>query len=85
MTLIKRDEEKAHAQLANTPFNYGFPLRYYQQDAILATEKAIETGQREMLLAMATGTGKTKTCIALLVRSKVKTTAFRRSDLSMIF
>jgi len=77
MTLIKRDEEKAHAQLANTQFNYGFPLRYYQQDAILATEKAIEAGRREMLLAMATGTGKTKTCIALIYRL-LKAQRFRR-------
>lgn len=75
--LIKRDEAKAHEELANTPFNYGFPLRYYQQDAILATEKAIESGQREMLLAMATGTGKTKTCIALIYRL-LKVQRFRR-------
>jgi type I restriction enzyme R subunit len=75
--LIKRDEDKAHEQLAQTPFNYGFPLRYYQQDAILATEKAIEAGQREMLLAMATGTGKTKTCIALIYRL-LKAQRFRR-------
>ncbi|SDW60613.1 type I restriction-modification system endonuclease [Nitrosomonas communis] len=65
---IKRDEAKAHAQLAQAPFNYGFPLRDYQQQAILAVEKGIETGQRAMLLAMATGTGKTKTCIALIYR-----------------
>jgi type I restriction enzyme, R subunit len=75
--LIKRDEAKAHEELANSPFNYGFPLRYYQQDAILATEKAIESGQREMLLAMATGTGKTKTCIALIYRL-LKVQRFRR-------
>lgn len=66
--LIKRDEVKAHEQLDNAPFNYGFNLRYYQQDAIRASEQAIEAGQREMLLAMATGTGKTKTCIALIYR-----------------
>lgn len=66
--LIKRDEAKAHAQLDNAPFNYGFALRYYQQDAIRAAEQSIEAGQREMLLAMATGTGKTKTCIALIYR-----------------
>lgn len=75
--LIKRDEARAHEQLAKTPFNYGFPLRHYQQDAILAAEQAIETGQREMLLAMATGTGKTKTCIALIYRL-LKAQRFRR-------
>ncbi len=75
--LIKRDEARAHEQLANTPFNYGFPLRHYQQDAIRAAERAIEAGQRAMLLAMATGTGKTKTCIALIYRL-LKAQRFRR-------
>ncbi len=76
-TLLKRDEAKAHEDLANAPFNYGFPLRPYQQDAIRAAELAIEAGQREMLLAMATGTGKTKTCIALIYRL-LKAKRFRR-------
>ncbi len=76
-TLLKRDEAKAHEQLADEPFNYGFPLRHYQQDAIRAAELAIESGQREMLLAMATGTGKTKTCIALIYRL-LKVKRFRR-------
>ena len=75
--LIKRDEAKAHDQLMKTPFNYGVTLRYYQQDAILAVERGIEAGQREMLLAMATGTGKTKTCIALIYRL-LKAQRFRR-------
>ncbi|WP_223146646.1 type I restriction-modification system endonuclease [Methylomonas albis] len=75
--LIKRDEVRAHEKLANTPFNYGFELRYYQQEAILATEQAIGAGQREMLLAMATGTGKTKTCIALIYRL-LKAQRFKR-------
>jgi type I restriction enzyme R subunit len=75
--LLKRDEVQAHEKLANDPFNYGFPLRYYQQDAIRAAESAIEAGQRDMLLAMATGTGKTKTCIALIYRL-LKAKRFRR-------
>ncbi|MDZ4731587.1 MAG: type I restriction-modification system endonuclease [Xanthomonadales bacterium] len=75
--LLKRDEAKAHEQLADAPFNYGFLLRYYQQDAIRAAEAAIEAGRREMLLAMATGTGKTKTCIALIYRL-LKAKRFRR-------
>ncbi|MFA6063617.1 MAG: type I restriction-modification system endonuclease [Gallionella sp.] len=75
--LLKRDEVQAHAQLASDPFNYGFPLRYYQQDAIRAAELAIQAGQRDMLLAMATGTGKTKTCIALIYRL-LKAKRFRR-------
>ena len=75
--LLKRDEERAHQQLAIEPFVYGFSLRHYQQAAIQAAEAAIACGQREMLLAMATGTGKTKTCIALIYRL-LKAQRFRR-------
>ena len=75
--LYKRDEQRAHELLRNAPFNYGFSLRPYQQTAIQATEEAIAQGQREMLLAMATGTGKTKTCIALIYRL-LKAQRFRR-------
>lgn len=77
VALLKRDERRAHEQLKNEPFNYGFPLRHYQQAAIQAVEAAIGQGQREMLLAMATGTGKTKTCIALIYRL-LKAQRFRR-------
>lgn len=77
IALLKRDEQQAHAQLKSEPFAYGFPLRAYQQAAIEAIEAAIAAGQRAMLLAMATGTGKTKTCIALLYRL-LKTKRFRR-------
>ena len=67
-TLLKRDEEQANQQLQTESFDFGFDLRYYQQNAIRAIEEGIEQGKREMLLAMATGTGKTKTCIALIYR-----------------
>lgn len=77
VVLLKRDEERAHEQLKTEPFNYGFPLRPYQQAAILAVEAAISQHQREMLLAMATGTGKTKTCVALIYRL-LKSQRFRR-------
>ena len=75
--LLKRDEGRAHEQLKREPFAYGFSLRHYQQAAIQATEAAIARGQRDMLLAMATGTGKTKTCIALIYRL-LKAQRFRR-------
>jgi type I restriction enzyme, R subunit len=77
LALVKRDEVKAHEKLANEPFNYGFPLRDYQRLAILKAESAIKEGQRELLLAMATGTGKTKTCVALIYRL-LKAERFRR-------
>ena len=41
-------------------------LRPYQEQALAAVSKAIEEGQRSMLLAMATGTGKTRLAIALM-------------------
>ncbi len=75
--LLKRDEARANDQLKGEPFNYGFSLRPYQIAAIKAVEEGIANGQREMLLAMATGTGKTKTCIALIYRL-LKTQRFRR-------
>ncbi|MBL8815202.1 MAG: type I restriction-modification system endonuclease [Planctomyces sp.] len=75
--LLKRDETAANEQLKSEPFNYGFPLRDYQQAAIQKVESEIADGTRSMLLAMATGTGKTKTCIALIYRL-LKTKRFRR-------
>lgn len=75
--LLKRDEEKAHQQLAAESFAYGVQLRHYQQTAIRTIEEGIAKGRREMMLAMATGTGKTKTCVALTYRL-LKTQRFRR-------
>lgn len=75
--LLTADEAKAHQQLAQAEFNFGFPLRPYQKQAILATENRIGQGQRDILLAMATGTGKTKTCIALIYRL-LKAQRFKR-------
>lgn len=75
--LLKRDEDAAHRLLADEPFDYGFELRYYQKDAIRAVEEGVAIGRRALLVAMATGTGKTKTCIALLYRL-LKAQRFRR-------
>jgi type I restriction enzyme, R subunit len=68
VALLKRDAEAAHKKLAAEPMDYDLKLRPYQQDAVRAIEGGIATGRREMLVAMATGTGKTKTCIALIYR-----------------
>jgi type I restriction enzyme R subunit len=57
----------AHQWLDNTkPTDLG--LRYFQEEAVTATEQAIKKGQQNILLAMATGTGKTRTAIALMYR-----------------
>ncbi|MEI6876765.1 MAG: type I restriction-modification system endonuclease, partial [Spirochaetota bacterium] len=66
--LLKIESVEAERKLDDFGFELDFPLRYYQKDAILAAEATIRKGKRQVLLAMATGTGKTKTCIALLYR-----------------
>lgn len=62
------DRDIAHATLKVMPFDFGFPPRPYQQRAIEEVATALESDRRQMLLAMATGTGKTKLAIALLYR-----------------
>ena len=55
----------------------GLNLREYQVKAIKAAEKAVIDGQREVLLAMATGTGKTRTVLGMIYRF-LKTNRFKR-------
>lgn len=55
----------------------GLNLRAYQIRAIEAAEKAIIHGQSNILLAMATGTGKTRTILGMIYRF-LKTGRFRR-------
>ena len=72
-----QDTEAAQRQLEREGFDYNFGLRPYQKDAIQAVESALAEDRRALLLAMATGTGKTKTSIALVYRL-LKTSRFRR-------
>ena len=65
--LLAQDHDAAHAKLKANPVE-ALGLRYYQSDAIRAVERAIERGQRNILVAAATGTGKTRTCIGLVYR-----------------
>ena len=55
----------------------GLNLRYYQVKAIQETEKAIAHGKSAVLLAMATGTGKTRTVLGMIYRF-LKAERFRR-------
>ena len=55
----------------------GLALREYQIEAVHAVDKALAEGKKQMLLAMATGTGKTRTFLALIYRF-LKSGAFKR-------
>ena len=66
--MLEIDADAAQADLKARPFDFGFPLRPYQKDAIETVEDGLAEGRRNMLLAMATGTGKTKLAIAMLYR-----------------
>lgn len=77
LSMLEVEKEKAQAALAARSFDFGFQLRPYQKAAIEAVEKTLSTEKREMLVAMATGTGKTKLAIAMLYRL-LSTKRFRR-------
>ena len=57
---------KARKQLASELINTKIAGRNYQIASIRAVMEAIEKRKRKFLLVMATGTGKTRTCIALI-------------------
>lgn len=66
--LYKQNIGDAETKLQSLDFDFGFKLRDYQIKAIRHIEDAITEGKPRALLSMATGTGKTKTCIALIYR-----------------
>lgn len=76
-TYLKQNPQQAQKELEQMDFAYDFNLRPYQIDAIKAVESTINIGANKALVAMATGTGKTKTSIALVYRL-LKSERFRR-------
>jgi type I restriction enzyme R subunit len=74
--LLKLDVDAAAQRLRDEAPDF-LPLRDYQLAAIKAVEDGLAAGRRELLLAMATGTGKTRTCIGLTYRL-VKAKRLRR-------
>jgi type I restriction enzyme, R subunit len=74
--LLEQDIDRAENELRSSATDY-LPLHEYQQDAVRAVESALAEGRRQVLLAMATGTGKTRTCIGLSYRL-IKSRRFRR-------
>ncbi len=70
---LERDIEEADRKLAATGYELlqdpnGLGLRYYQIEAVKAAEKAIAEHKNTVLLAMATGTGKTRTVLGMIYR-----------------
>ena len=82
LELLEKDIEKGNRALRAAPYDLlrdkdGLNLREYQIRAIQAAESAIIEGRRTALLAMATGTGKTRTVLGLIYRF-LETKRFRR-------
>ncbi len=65
--LLRQDADRADRAISR---DEGYPprLRPYQRKALHKIEEALSQGVREMLVAMATGTGKTVTCLGLIER-----------------
>ena len=62
------DTAAARSYLLDTPTEQIGRLRPYQRDCILAVEQAIMSGKHDMMVAMATGTGKTYLTVAQVYR-----------------
>ena len=82
MERLEKDIEAGNKALQDMPYDLlrdkdGLNLRDYQLRAIQAAEKAIVDGQRTALLAMATGTGKTRTVLGMIYRF-LTTNRFKR-------
>ena len=73
LQLINKEKQKNNKSLIRTPIDIlkdpdGLSLRPYQIKAIEQIEDAITKGRRTALLAMATGTGKTRTVLGMIYR-----------------
>lgn len=82
MEQLEKDIQAGNEALQAMPYDLltdkdGLNLREYQVKAIKAAEKAVIDGQREVLIAMATGTGKTRTVLGMIYRF-LKTNRFKR-------
>lgn len=76
--MLGQDIGQAEKALQEQADDYGeLSLHYYQKDAIKAIETALAHQKRTALVAMATGTGKTRTCLGLIYRM-LRARRFRR-------
>ncbi|MGI8923354.1 MAG: DEAD/DEAH box helicase family protein [Fimbriimonadales bacterium] len=65
LELLAKDADSLFRSLQETPVE-DVTLRPYQVEAVQSVEDAIRERRRKMLVAMATGTGKTRTTVALI-------------------
>lgn len=82
MAKFKQNVDEADQKLSNLPYDFlrdpdGLNFRHYQLSAVEAVENAVINGKNRILLAMATGTGKTRTILGMVYRF-LKTNRFRR-------
>lgn len=82
MEMLEKDIQAGNQALQNMSYDLlrdkdGLNLRDYQVKAIQEAEKAVMEGKRTALLAMATGTGKTRTVLGMIYRF-LTTNRFRR-------
>ena len=82
LDLLGKDIDAGNRALEQMPFDLlrdkdGLNLRDYQLRAIQAAEQTIMDGKNTALLAMATGTGKTRTVLGMIYRF-LKTGRFKR-------
>ena len=82
MGMLEKDIQAGNQALQDLSYDLlrdkdGLNLRDYQVKAIQAAEKAVMEGKRTALLAMATGTGKTRTVMGMIYRF-LTTNRFRR-------
>ncbi|MGI6014176.1 MAG: type I restriction-modification system endonuclease [Oscillospiraceae bacterium] len=82
LELLGKNVDAGNRALEQMPFDLlrdrdGLNLRDYQLRAIQAAEQAIIDGENTALLAMATGTGKTRTVLGMIYRF-LKTGRFKR-------
>ena len=68
LEMLEHNLSNAVKRLMNNPVASNMRLRPYQVKAIEETEKALLDNKREMLIAMATGTGKTFLTVSQLFR-----------------
>ena len=77
--LLEKDDDTANEKLKEENFENlsSLGLREYQMEAIKAVEESLIAGKKEVLLTMATGTGKTRTALGLIYRL-LKTNKYKK-------